>query len=42
MAADIYLADTTVYVLQDRYPQVRRRFTVLLSCSPRDGWRPAR
>ncbi len=31
MAGDIYLADTTVYVLQDRYPQVRRRFTALLT-----------
>lgn len=34
MAGDIYLADTTVYVLQDRYSQVRRRFTALLT----EGW----
>ncbi len=31
MAGEIYLADTTVYVLQDRYPQVRRRFAALLT-----------
>lgn len=31
MAGDIYLADTTVYVLQGRYPQVRRRFDALLT-----------
>ncbi len=31
MTGDIYLADTTVYVLQDRYPQVRRRFSALLT-----------
>lgn len=31
MAGDIYLADTTVYVLQNRYPQVHRRFTTLLT-----------
>jgi predicted nucleic acid-binding protein len=31
MAGDIYLADTTVYVLQKRYPEVRRRFTTLLT-----------
>jgi hypothetical protein len=31
MAGDIYLTDTTVYVLQGRYPQVRRRFAALLS-----------
>lgn len=31
MAGDVYLADTTVYVLQQRYPQVRRRFTALLT-----------
>ncbi len=31
MAGHIYLADTTVYVLQNRYPQVRRRFTALLT-----------
>lgn len=31
MAGEIYLADTTVYVLQDRYPHVRRRFIALLT-----------
>lgn len=31
MAGDIYLADTTVYVLQGRHPQVRRRFDALLT-----------
>jgi predicted nucleic acid-binding protein len=31
MAGAIYLADTTIYVLQDRYPQVRRRFVALLT-----------
>lgn len=31
MAGSIYLADTTVYVLQGRYPQVRRRFDTLLT-----------
>jgi hypothetical protein len=31
MAADSCLADTTVYVLQDRYPPVRHRFTALLA-----------
>lgn len=31
MAGNIYLADTTVYVLQGRYPQVRRRFDTLLT-----------
>jgi predicted nucleic acid-binding protein len=31
MAGNIYLADTTVYVLQGRYPQVRRRFDALLT-----------
>jgi predicted nucleic acid-binding protein len=30
MAAPIYLADTTVYVLQARHPQVRDRFETLL------------
>lgn len=31
MAGNIYLADTTVYVLQGRYPQVRRRFDALFT-----------
>ncbi|MGW4463080.1 PIN domain-containing protein [Micromonospora sp. NPDC004704] len=31
MAGSIYLADTSVYVLQGRYPQVRRRFESLLA-----------
>ncbi|MFS8479147.1 MAG: VapC toxin family PIN domain ribonuclease, partial [Micromonosporaceae bacterium] len=31
MAGDIYLADTSVYVLQGRHPEVRRRFEALLS-----------
>ncbi len=31
MAGNVYLADTTVYVLQDRNQQVRRRFTALLT-----------
>jgi len=31
MAATVYLADTSVYVLQGRFPQVRRRFETLLS-----------
>lgn len=31
MAGAIYLADTSVYVLQGRYPAVRRRFEELLS-----------
>jgi predicted nucleic acid-binding protein len=31
MASVIYLADTTVYVLQGRHPQVRRRFETLLA-----------
>ncbi|MGH3739006.1 MAG: PIN domain nuclease [Micromonosporaceae bacterium] len=30
MAAPVYLADTSVYVLQSRYPDVRRRFEELL------------
>jgi predicted nucleic acid-binding protein len=30
MAGDIYLADTSVYVLQGRHPEVRRRFEKLL------------
>lgn len=30
MAAPIYLADTSVYVLQHQFPQVRRRFETLL------------
>jgi predicted nucleic acid-binding protein len=30
MAGAIYLADTSVYVLQGRHPQVRRRFETLL------------
>src|SRR5262245_66330228 len=30
MACAIYLADTSVYVLQGRHPQVRRRFETLL------------
>lgn len=30
MSAPIYLADTSVYVLQARHPQVRRRFEQLL------------
>ncbi len=31
MAKAIYLADTSVYVLQSRHPQVRRRFEGLLA-----------
>jgi predicted nucleic acid-binding protein len=31
MAATIYLADTSVYVLQGRHPEVRRRFEALLA-----------
>lgn len=31
MAGPIYLADTSVYVLQGRHPQVRRRFETLLA-----------
>lgn len=31
MAGDIYLADTSVYVLQGRHPQVHRRFEELLT-----------
>jgi predicted nucleic acid-binding protein len=31
MPQTVYLADTTVYVLQSRHPQVRRRFETLLS-----------
>jgi predicted nucleic acid-binding protein len=31
MAGRIYLADTSVYVLQTRYPQVRQRFERLLA-----------
>lgn len=31
MAGDVYLADTSVYVLQGRHPQVRRRFETLLA-----------
>lgn len=31
MAGAIYLADTSVYVLQGRHPQVRRRFESLLA-----------
>lgn len=31
MAGTIYLADTSVYVLQGRHPQVRRRFEALLA-----------
>jgi predicted nucleic acid-binding protein len=31
MAGQIYLADTSVYVLQGRLPQVRRRFETLLA-----------
>jgi predicted nucleic acid-binding protein len=31
MASTIYLADTSVYVLQARHPQVRRRFEQLLA-----------
>lgn len=31
MAGVIYLADTSVYVLQGRYPQVRQRFEELLA-----------
>jgi predicted nucleic acid-binding protein len=31
MAGAVYLADTSVYVLQGRHPQVRRRFADLLS-----------
>src|SRR2546430_4420774 len=30
MAAPIYLADTSIYVLQGRHPQVRRKFEALL------------
>lgn len=30
MAGQIYLADTSIYVLQARYPEVRRRFERLL------------
>jgi predicted nucleic acid-binding protein len=31
MAGPIYLADTSVYVLQSKHPQVRRRFESLLA-----------
>jgi predicted nucleic acid-binding protein len=31
MAGAVYLADTSVYVLQGRHPQVRRRFETLLA-----------
>ncbi|MFC7546297.1 PIN domain nuclease [Plantactinospora sp. GCM10030261] len=31
MAGPIYLADTSVYVMQRRHPQVRRRFETLLA-----------
>jgi predicted nucleic acid-binding protein len=31
MAGDVYLADTTVYVLQGRHATVRRRFEALLA-----------
>jgi len=31
MAGPVYLADTSVYVLQSRHQQVRRRFEVLLA-----------
>ena len=31
MARAVYLADTSVYVLQGRHPQVRRRFETLLA-----------
>ena len=31
MAAPIYLADTSVYVLQGRHPHVRERFIGLLA-----------
>jgi predicted nucleic acid-binding protein len=31
MAAPIYLADTSVYVLQGKHPEVRRRFAGLLT-----------
>ncbi|WP_205862872.1 PIN domain nuclease [Planosporangium thailandense] len=31
MAGAVYLADTSVYVLQGRHPRVRRRFETLLS-----------
>ncbi|MET8204205.1 PIN domain nuclease [Micromonospora taraxaci] len=31
MAGQIYLADTSVYVLQGRHPSVRRRFETLLA-----------
>lgn len=31
MAAPVYLADTSVYVLQRTYPDVRRRFETLLT-----------
>lgn len=31
MAGQIYLADTSVFVLQSRHPQVRRRFESLLA-----------
>ncbi|MEA2685824.1 MAG: hypothetical protein QOE93_1019 [Actinomycetota bacterium] len=29
MAAPVYLADTSVYVLRDRHPEVRERFDSL-------------
>jgi predicted nucleic acid-binding protein len=31
MAGSVYLADTSVYVLQGRFPEVRRRFETLLA-----------
>lgn len=31
MAGPVYLADTSIYVLQGKYPQVRRRFETLLA-----------
>jgi predicted nucleic acid-binding protein len=31
MAAPVYLADTSVYVLRGRHPEVRRRFETLLA-----------
>jgi predicted nucleic acid-binding protein len=31
MAATVYLADTSVYVLQGRHPEVRKRFETLLA-----------
>ncbi len=31
MAGPVYLADTSIYVLQGRHPQVRRRFESLLA-----------